>query len=153
MGPSTPSTEKTAWAGCANKRCAEEERTKAASPCHGSREGFKEEVCVVRLLEGSVGCRRERRGQEGASEALLGISSAGAEGLEKEEIGEWKSQTTMGVVGEMECRDKETGFYTFNNGKPLKVFTIGGGIANRGTDADLKIILEAKCGLLFRAER
>lgn len=33
------------------------------------------------------------------------------------------------------------------------MFTIGGGIGDRGTDADLKIILEAKFRLLFRAER
>lgn len=96
---------------------------------------------------------RERgMGREAALETLPGISSAGAEGLEKEETGELKSETIMGVMGEMECRDKETGFYTFNNGKPLKVFTIGGGTGDRGAEADLKIILEAKWGLLLRTE-
>lgn len=91
-------------------------------------------------------------GREAASETLPGISSAGAEGLEKE-TGELKRETIMGVMGEMECRDKETGFYTFNNGKPLKVFTIGGGTGDRGAESDLKIILEANWGLLLWTER
>lgn len=129
------------------------ERELAASPCHSSREGFREEVWVALLREMWGAGERERHGAGAALETLPGISSAGAEGLEKEETGELKSETIMGVTGEMECRDKETGFYTFNNGKPLKVFTIGGGTGDRGAEADLKIILEAKWGLLPRTER
>lgn len=38
----------------------------------------------------------------------------------------------------MECRDKEIEFYTFNNGKPLKMFIPGGGSGDRGTDKDAR---------------
>lgn len=149
MALGSQSTGRTAWAGGANKRCPEEERERPQPQFQGRLQGGG----VVGLVEGSVACRRERPAQEAASEAWLRISSAGAEGLEKGETGELKIGTTMGVVGEMECRDKEAGFYTGNNGKPLKVFTIGGGIGDEGADVDLKIILEATWGLLFRAER
>lgn len=47
-------------------------------------------------------------------------------------MGELKAETIMGVVGEMECRAKEAGFYTLNSGKTFKVYTIGGGIRDGG---------------------
>lgn len=38
----------------------------------------------------------------------------------------------------MECRDKEIGFYAFNNEEPLKMFIPGEGSGDRGTDKDAR---------------
>lgn len=60
-------------------------------------------------------------------------------------MGELSREINMGMVREMECKDGIR-FYTFNNRTPSKCL-------QWGTDANLKLILEARCGLLFIQSR
>lgn len=45
----------------------------------------------------------------------------------KKKIGGLSREINMEVVGELECKNKEVVFYTFNSEKPSEVFTVGGG--------------------------
>lgn len=71
----------------------------------------------------------------------------------KKEIEGLSREINMEVVGELEYKNKEIGFYTFTVRSHQRCLQWEEGKWYWGTDVDLKIITEVKCELLFRAEK